>query len=88
MWFYTVSHTTTYTLVLLNKFSLITPCHILLVYMFQAQWLIIRNKLSLKLQLASQYHLWYIIYCNKFAGSISQWKFITLKAQYTTVDYN
>jgi hypothetical protein len=27
-------------------------------------------------------------YCNKFAGSISQWKFITLKAQYTTVDYN
>jgi hypothetical protein len=29
-----------------------------------------------------------IMYCNKFAGSISQWKFITLKAQYTTVDYN
>jgi hypothetical protein len=27
-------------------------------------------------------------YCNKFAGPISQWKFITLKAQYTTVDYN
>jgi hypothetical protein len=27
-------------------------------------------------------------YCNKFAGSISQWKFITLKAQYTTVDYS
>jgi hypothetical protein len=29
-----------------------------------------------------------IIYCNKFAGSISRWKFITLKTQYTTVDYN
>jgi hypothetical protein len=28
------------------------------------------------------------IYCNKFAGSISQWKFITLKAQYTTLDYS
>jgi hypothetical protein len=27
-------------------------------------------------------------YCNKFAGSISQWKFITLKAQYTTVEYS
>jgi hypothetical protein len=27
-------------------------------------------------------------YCNEFVGSISQWKFITLKAQYTTVDYN
>jgi hypothetical protein len=26
-------------------------------------------------------------YCNKFAGSISQWKFITLKVQYTTLDY-
>jgi hypothetical protein len=23
-----------------------------------------------------------------FAGSISQWKFITLKAQYTTVEYS
>jgi hypothetical protein len=43
-------------LVLLNKFSLIIPCHILLFYMFQAQWLIIRNKLSLELPLASQYH--------------------------------
>jgi hypothetical protein len=32
--------------------------------------------------------LYYIIlYCNKFAGSISQWKFITLKPQYTTVEY-
>jgi hypothetical protein len=29
--------------------------------MFQAQWLIIRNKLSLELQLASQYH--YSILC-------------------------
>jgi hypothetical protein len=28
------------------------------------------------------------IYCNKFAGSISQWKFITLTAQYTTVEYS
>jgi hypothetical protein len=28
------------------------------------------------------------IYCNEFAGSISQWKFITLKVQYTTVNYN
>jgi hypothetical protein len=28
------------------------------------------------------------IYCNKFAGSISQWKFITLKVQYTTLDYS
>jgi hypothetical protein len=27
-------------------------------------------------------------YCNEFMGSISQWKFITLKVQYTTVDYN
>jgi hypothetical protein len=27
-------------------------------------------------------------YCNVFAGSISQWKFITLKTQYTTVNYN
>jgi hypothetical protein len=27
-------------------------------------------------------------YCNEFAGSISQWKFITLKAQYTTLDYS
>jgi hypothetical protein len=27
-------------------------------------------------------------YCNKFAGSISQWKFITLQAQYTTVEYS
>jgi hypothetical protein len=26
-------------------------------------------------------------YCNKFAGSVSQWKFITLKVQYTTLDY-
>jgi hypothetical protein len=61
IWFYTVAHTT-YTLVLLNKFSLIIPCHILSFYMFQAQWLIIRNKLSLKLQFASQYNLQYIIY--------------------------
>jgi hypothetical protein len=28
------------------------------------------------------------IYCNNFAGSISQWKFITLKPQYTTVEYS
>jgi hypothetical protein len=28
------------------------------------------------------------IYCNEFAGSISQWKFITLKVQYTTPDYS
>jgi hypothetical protein len=27
-------------------------------------------------------------YCNEFAGSISQWKFITLKTQYTIVNYN
>jgi hypothetical protein len=27
-------------------------------------------------------------YCNKFAGSISQWKFITLRVQYTTLDYS
>jgi hypothetical protein len=27
-------------------------------------------------------------YCNEFAGSISQWKFITLKVQYTTLDYS
>jgi hypothetical protein len=27
-------------------------------------------------------------YCNKFAGSISQWKFITLTVQYTTLDYS
>jgi hypothetical protein len=26
-------------------------------------------------------------YCNEFAGSISRWKFITLKVQYTTLDY-
>jgi hypothetical protein len=28
------------------------------------------------------------IYCNKFAGSISRWKFITLRIQYTIVNYN
>jgi hypothetical protein len=28
------------------------------------------------------------LYCNEFAGSISRWKFTTLKAQYTTVNYN
>jgi hypothetical protein len=28
------------------------------------------------------------MYCNKFAGFYSQWKFITLKTKYTTVDYN
>jgi hypothetical protein len=28
------------------------------------------------------------LYCNEFAGSISQWKFITLKIQYTTLDYS
>jgi hypothetical protein len=28
------------------------------------------------------------IYCNEFAGSVSQWKFITLKVQYTTINYN
>jgi hypothetical protein len=27
-------------------------------------------------------------YCNEFAGSILQWKFITLKVQYTTLDYS
>jgi hypothetical protein len=27
-------------------------------------------------------------YCNEFAGFYSQWKFITLKAQYTTVEYS
>jgi hypothetical protein len=27
-------------------------------------------------------------YHNEFAGSISQWKFITLKIQYTTLDYS
>jgi len=29
-----------------------------------------------------------ITYCNKFAGSISRWKFITLTVQYTTLDYS
>jgi hypothetical protein len=29
-----------------------------------------------------------LLYCNEFAGSISQWKFITFKIQYTTVNYN
>jgi hypothetical protein len=29
-----------------------------------------------------------VIYCNKFAGFYSQWKFITLKTQYTTVDHS
>jgi hypothetical protein len=28
------------------------------------------------------------LYCNKFAGFYSQWKFITLKTQYTTVDHS
>jgi hypothetical protein len=28
------------------------------------------------------------LYCNEFAGSISQWKFITLAVQYTTLDYS
>jgi hypothetical protein len=27
-------------------------------------------------------------YCNKFAGSVSQWMFNALKNQYTTVDYS
>jgi hypothetical protein len=27
-------------------------------------------------------------YCNKFAGSVSQWKFTTLTVQYTTLDYS
>jgi hypothetical protein len=27
-------------------------------------------------------------YCNEFGGSISRWKLITLKVQYTTVNYN
>jgi hypothetical protein len=27
-------------------------------------------------------------YCNVFVGSISQWNFITLKVQYTTVNYS
>jgi hypothetical protein len=27
-------------------------------------------------------------YCNKFAGSISRWKFITLRVQYTTLGYS
>jgi hypothetical protein len=27
-------------------------------------------------------------YCNEFAGSISRWKFITLKILYTIVNYN
>jgi hypothetical protein len=30
----------------------------------------------------------YFDYCNKFAGSISRWKFITLRVQYTTLDYS
>jgi hypothetical protein len=34
------------------------------------------------------YYYYYYYYCNKFAGSISRWKFITLKAQYTTVEYS
>jgi hypothetical protein len=29
-----------------------------------------------------------LLYCNKFAGSISRWKFITLRVQYTTLDYS
>jgi hypothetical protein len=33
-------------------------------------------------------YIYIYIYCNKFAVSISQWKFITLKAQYTTVEYS
>jgi hypothetical protein len=40
------------------------------------------------LQVLTVLYLFILTYCNKFAGSISQWKFITLKAQYTTVDYN
>jgi hypothetical protein len=28
------------------------------------------------------------LYCNKFAGFYSQWKFITLKTQYTTVGHS
>jgi hypothetical protein len=28
------------------------------------------------------------IYCNKFAGSVSQWKFTTLTVQFTTLDYS
>jgi hypothetical protein len=31
---------------------------------------------------------WSCMYCNKFASSISQWKFITLKVRYTTVEYS
>jgi hypothetical protein len=54
-----------------------------------------RTKYNLKI---SQYrqvyrvqHISYNIinlYCNVFAGSTSRWNFITLKAQYTTVNYN
>jgi hypothetical protein len=29
-----------------------------------------------------------VLYCNIFVGSISQWNFITLKIQYTTLDYS
>jgi hypothetical protein len=29
-----------------------------------------------------------LYYCNEFAGSISRWKFITLKSQYTTVKHS
>jgi hypothetical protein len=29
-----------------------------------------------------------IAYCNEFAGCISQWNFITLRVQYTTLDYS
>jgi hypothetical protein len=32
-------------------------------------------------------HIHNCLYCDEFAGSISQWNFITLKIQYTTLDY-
>jgi hypothetical protein len=33
-------------------------------------------------------YIFIYLYCNEFAGSISRWNFITLKIQYTTINYN
>jgi hypothetical protein len=54
----------------------------------------IQNKLMSLIKMAIQHTRAGVIaenlktYCNVFVGSISRWNFITLTAQYTTLDYN
>jgi hypothetical protein len=37
---------------------------------------------------STRFLLYSVIYCNKFAGSLSRWTFITLTVHYTTLDYS